>query len=282
MMSPDLIAQRYQLHQMVYDFGEAAYYEAVDLQHHQPVVIRVIDISQSGAVGIGLEHLAAEKLKNKMLNELRLIERLKHPGLLDVLDYGVEVPLYYLVYPSFTFENLHMRITQSGPLPSTVLLPIIASAAETLADLHTSGIVHGDISAETVLIADEQAKVIEFSIANQEQMDGVVPGDPVYLSPEAITGAALAPSRDIWALGVTLYYGITGSLPFGALEMPRHEGVPRLFQNVLSQPVPPIQNPDLPLALLKLMDQMLEKDPAKRAPSMAFVAETLRALNEPG
>jgi eukaryotic-like serine/threonine-protein kinase len=275
-MRSQLLANRYQLNRHMQHVSEADYYAATDIITSQPVTVRTIDISTLGAVGIGLEHVAKDKLRRKVENEAKIVERLRqlsHPNLLKILADGFENPIYYHIYPPFRFENLQTRMAQE--LPMMDALAYISQAADVMAFLHRNGIVHCDISADNLVVIEDKIKVIEFSIANFRPAEGN-PGNPFYMSPESITGSAPKPARDVWALGVTLVYALTGELPFGSFNMPMRDGVPLLFQAILSTP-PSLKTRHLPQQLNLMIHQMLEKDSDKR-PGMQQVAEGLASV----
>lgn len=220
-MQKQMLGGRYQLLDHLQRVGEADYYAAIDKYDDLSVTIRTIDASEVGAVGAGLEHLAADKLRRKIENEAKLLGQLNMTGLLRLLDHGFDTPIAYYVYPSFEFDNIALMVKREGRLPVPEAVEYIRQAAEMLSALHERGIIHCDVSAETLLVIDGQVQVAEFSIANHEKQDGAAPGDPPYMSPEAIRGENPAPVRDIWALGVTLYYALAGVLPFGGRTEPR-------------------------------------------------------------
>lgn len=274
------IAGRYRIESPMKYVGETYYYRAVDVTTQTPITLRTINVREMGAVGEGLEDFAAQKLRWKVENEQRLVEtliRLKHPGLLQILDYGFDDPLYYHVFGPFVFENMQMRIEHDGRLPIAEALRIVRGAAKTLADLHRNGIIHCDVSAETILLGLDTPKIIEFTIANFAAVEGAVPGNPLYMSPEAIRGAAPTPARDIWALGATLYFAISGQMPYGAIEAPRETGVGKLFQRILRD-APAPQVDEFPPGVAALVQRMLDKDLARRVASMDEVAAQIDAL----
>lgn len=280
-MQSRILANRYQLNRHMQHISEADYYAATDMVANQPVTVRTIDISTEGAVGIGLEHLAKDKLRRKVENEAKIVERLRqlsHPNLLTIQADGFEDPIYYHIYSPFQFDNLQARITQGLPMSEYArieALAYISQAADVLAFLHRNGIIHCDISADNLAIIENKIAVIEFSIANFQLAEGS-PGNPFYMSPESIIGSAPKPARDVWALGVTLAYALTGELPFGSIQTPMPDGVPFLFQTILSTP-PSLRTQPLPKQLNLLIHQMLEKDPDNR-PGMQQVAEDLASL----
>lgn len=279
-MQKQLLGGRYKILDHLQRVGESDYYSAVDTQGHQRVILRTMDASEIGAVGSGLEHLAADKLRRKIEHEAKLLDQLNMPGVLKLLDYGFDTPISYYVYPAFDFDSLALMIAREGRLPVSDAVAYMRQAAEILSALHARNIIHCDISAETLLVVDGRINVAEFSIANHDIQDGTAPGDPPYMSPEAIQGAIPTPARDIWALGVTLYYALTGLLPFGSIEAPRPEGVPKLFQRIMSETPVPISThqPQVPAKLAALIDAMLAKDATARPVSMADVAARLSAL----
>ncbi len=255
--------------------SEANYYEASDLSTGEPVTVRSIDVSTLGAVGIGLEHLAADKLRRKVENEQKIVGKLRelrHPGLFHILDSGFDDPIYYHVYPPFVFENLQSRIEQG--LERKPALNFMLETAQTLAFLHENGIVHCDVSAENLVLVENHVKIIEFSIANFEPAEGS-PGNPFYMSPEAIMGSTPEPARDVWALAVTMTYALTGQLPFGSFETALPQGVPLLFQSIFQDPPRLETSPELAQLLL----QMLEKDAAKRIPMRDVISALERDVN---
>ena len=274
------IANRYQITKHMRYVGETHYYDAIDTITQTPVTLRTINISENGAVGIGLDHLAADKLRRKMENEQQIIDKLNHPGLLQLIDYGFDDPFYYHIYPVFVFDSLQMQIERLERIPVWDMLNYMLHITDTLGALHDMGIVHCDISAENILILDKRIKIIEFTIANYDQHANVVSGNPPYMSPEAIRGVKPAVARDIWSLGVTLYYALTGVLPFGDISTPRHEGVPQLFQKILQETPVPMTHivAELPLVLDTLIHKMLAKDPDKRISNMQNVNAEIRAI----
>lgn len=276
------IAGRYRLEQHLRYVSEANYYAALDLVSGQLVTVRTINISEPGAVGPGLEHLAAQKLQGKVRNEQKLVQALKslaHPNLLALLDDGFEDPLYYHVYPAMAFDSLQTRLEQAPALPLVEACGYALQASRLLADLHARSIVHCDVSAETLLLVQGQVKLAEFSIANFEPAEGVAPGNPFYMSPEAIAGAPPAPPRDVWALGVTLAYVLSGSLPFQPPSDAGPAWPPALFHRILSE-APQIETAHLPPSLAALLQRMLAKDPDSRPAPLQVAGEIESILEE--
>jgi serine/threonine-protein kinase len=279
-MESPLIAGRYQVTKQMARLGEAEFFAAVDTTNRRAVTLRTMNVNELGTVGVGVEHMAAVKIKRKVENEMRVVGQLDVPGLLALLDHGFDDPIYYQVYPPFVFNNLQMEIERRGRIPLAETLDYMVEIATTLAALHGIGIIHCDLSADNILLLDGHARIIDLSSANQEEIQGAVPGNPPYMSPEAIGGAKPSATRDCWALGVTMVYALTGELPFGAIEPPPQTGVPRLLQRILRQAPKPLAGSgvDLPPRLITLINNLLEKEPQKRIGDMRQVAAALRDI----
>ncbi len=154
---------------------------------------------------------------------------------------------------------------------------------EALEAAHAEGLVHRDLKPENVMVLDEPSgrhtiKVLDFGLAKlagggttgpQLTRTGMVFGTPQYMAPEQAMGETADARTDLYALGVVLYEGLAGRLPFEA-------GTPVvLLQEHVYKPVPPLPA-DVPDALERLVLRALAKDPADRFQSATEMAEALR------
>jgi serine/threonine protein kinase len=157
---------------------------------------------------------------------------------------------------------------------------LFAEAAEGLAHAHGLGIVHRDIKPQNLLLgADDHLHITDFGLARLMDEPGMtmtseIIGTPAYMSPEQIAaGRGDVDARtDIYSLGVTLYEALTGRRPFDGVTYER------VIAQVLHQePIPPRKiEPSVPLDLETICLRAMEKDPARRFPSAAAMAEDLR------
>src|SRR5262249_10643170 len=134
--------------------------------------------------------------------------------------------------------------------------------------------------ANILLTAESTPKVTDFGLARRLEGDGGLTlsgapmGTPSYMAPEQAQGqkAAIGPATDVYALGTILYELLTGRPPFRA-----ESATATLQQVVADEPVPPARlNPQVPRDLATICLKCLEKDPAKRYPSAAALADDLR------
>ena len=144
--------------------------------------------------------VADAELLERFRREALLVARLSHPNLVHVLDRGEDEDGPYLVLELVEGENLKSRIRRDGPLAPDVAAHICAQMARALAYAHGQGVMHRDIKAQNVLLADDGvAKLADFGIART--LDGEaergltrtdkLQGSADYLSPEQASGHAL-------------------------------------------------------------------------------------------
>ncbi|WP_433164708.1 protein kinase domain-containing protein [Kribbella sp. CA-247076] len=169
--------------------------------------------------------------------------------------------------------TLQKAIDTSGPLTPGGVRSLAGGLAEALVAIHRSGLVHRDLKPSNIVLTDNGPRVIDFGIARALEdasltATGVVVGTPGYLSPEQITGTAIGPPSDMFALGAVLVFAASGRGPFAT-------GNPAslLHRIVNGQPhVPPLPDP-----LHDLVRRCLARDPADRPTP----AELLRLVGSP-
>ena len=155
--------------------------------------------------------------------------RLKHPKLVAALDAGQDGNVHYLVTEYVPGKDLRQLVREDGPLGMAAAAWIILQVAEGLEYAHGQGFVHRDVKPGNVLVSpDGQAKLSDLGLAGP--VDGDVEDDPRYgkivgtadyLSPDQVRDPCEPePAWDIYSLGCTLYYAVTGKVPFPG----RHDG----------------------------------------------------------
>ena len=169
--------------------------------------------------------------------------------------------------------TLQKAIDTSGPLMPGGVRSLAGGLAEALNAIHRSGLVHRDLKPSNIVLTDNGPRVIDFGIARALDdasltATGVVIGTPGYLSPEQITGTAIGPPSDMFALGAVLVFAASGRGAFAT-------GNPAslLHRIVHEQPrIPPLPDP-----LRELVRRCLARDPAHRPTP----AEVLRTVGSP-
>ncbi|MFO0734685.1 MAG: AAA family ATPase [Labilithrix sp.] len=153
-----------------------------------------------------------ERVTFTLVQEFRTLSMLKHPHVIEVLDYGIDAKLG----PFFTMPLLRdgVPITRSEPASRVALLLELLDALEYL---HRNGVVHGDLKPSNVLVAGGSVKVLDFGLAfhaGAARADGRW-GTPPYMAPELLAGGPPSPSSDLFAAGVVAFELLTGKHPFG-------------------------------------------------------------------
>jgi serine/threonine protein kinase len=205
-------------------------------------------------------------------HEIRAMASLNHPKLVAALDAGQDGSVYYLVAEFVPGMNLHRLVRENGPLSMSAAASIIMQVAEGLEYAHAKGIIHRDVKPGNVLVApDGDVKLSDLGFAGPLigalEMDpryGKIVGTMDYLSPDQIRDPRdPTPAWDIYSLGCTLYYAVTGRVPF-------HGGNAgdKAFAHVNLRPFPPRRlNPQLTEEFAQVMADMMAKDPKKRIAS---------------
>jgi len=247
----------------------AVTYRARDTVLHAPVALKVIDCSTA-------ENPAA---RARFVREARAAARLHHPNVARVTHYGEQDGECFYVMELVEGETLEARVRREGPMPLALALEVMEQAARALAAAEAHGIVHRDIKPANVMIESEPTgsmlvKVIDYGVAKTsalqqelgvEQTHSGFVGTPAFASPEQFGGAdsaAIDTRSDIYSLGVTLWYLLTGRTPFVGRTMEELRA-----RQTDDLPVEQLRHADVPAPVLALLKSMLAIDPAHRPQS---------------
>ncbi|NUR87478.1 MAG: serine/threonine protein kinase, partial [Nonomuraea sp.] len=210
-------------------------------------------------------------------NEARAMATLRHPGVVDVYDYGAcEVdgrPVSYLVMAFVEGEPLDRKLRR-GPLTPEATMDLVAAVADALGAAHERGIVHRDVKPGNLIVKSDGSPVlVDFGISHtgsaQLTATGAMLCSAGYCAPELATDSEVTPSVDLYALGVVAYECLTGGLPF-------HGETPvQIIYKHLHAPVPPLPE-EIPEAPRRVVLRALEKDRDWRWPSAPALARAAR------
>ncbi len=236
------------------------------------------------AVKVMHEYLFAEgDFIERFKREARSVGALRHPNIVQVIDFDMQDEQYYMVMEYIRGETLKSRLKHEGAFPVVDALRIVVKLADALDYAHAAGMLHRDIKSANIMFSKEGEPVLtDFGIARlmtstQLTSSGTVMGTPAYMSPEAGAGDKVDERTDIYSLGVVLYEMLTGRLPFEA-DTPYG-----LISKHISAPLPPPREfrPDLPDAANAVVLKALVKDREARYRNAAQMRDAAQsALND--
>lgn len=215
----------------------------------------------------------------RFLREGRILASLRHPGIVQVFDLGVDEGRPYLVCELSSGVTLDTVVRERLPLPR--ILGILRSMAEALAEAHEQGVIHRDLKPENVqLVGETSVKILDFGLALPVDMagaltePGLVLGTPAYMSPEQVMNGQLQGTTDQFSLGVVAFEMVTGAFPFGGATVMETASA-RLTE---TPPAPSTLTPGIPAAIDAMILRLLEREPASRYSSMRVLVEALDAI----
>lgn len=276
--------QRYEIKGEINKGGMGVVYRAYDSLLKKEVALKVM-LSEEKAVS-----------RDRFDREARVLSALAHPNIPRISDYGVSDGKPFiamdLVEGSNLQEIIEKELRVSGAVPDPEwLASILGSIADALAYCHDQGFLHRDVKPSNIVISsfDERPVLVDFGIVKRtESAQGTNPaeisqnlslsgefiGSPAYMSPEQLCEdqyGKVGPPTDVWGLGTTIYFGLTGETPFEG-----HSTL-ELYAARLTEPAPPPVkiNTDTPRWLSDLASdcQRIHLD---ERPTMGEVAARLR------
>jgi serine/threonine protein kinase len=204
-----LLQDRYEILGEIGRGGYSVVYRARDRRIGTDVAIKLLVPPPAAA------RLARERLRR----EVQAVRQLSHPGIVQVFDVAADGPWGFVVMEYVPGPDLAVRIRDRGPLDAASVALLGREVAEALAVAHRRGILHRDVKPQNILLApDGRARLTDFGsarlagMATLTQTGGLV-GTLDYAAPEVLAGARADARSEVYALGVTLFYALTGTLP---------------------------------------------------------------------
>jgi response regulator RpfG family c-di-GMP phosphodiesterase len=232
-----------------------------------------------------------QKMLMRFFTEMRAVAQLQHPNIVAAFDagevagHGPDAPtIHYFVMEYVPGEDLEQHVINREPLPVAKACDLAYQIANALAEAHKHNLVHRDIKPSNVRItAEEQAKLLDFGLArhfrHRHTEPGTVLGTLDYMAPEQAHDASSVDIRaDIYALGATLFWCLTGEPPFAT------EGSLLLaVTQRLKQAAPSIRarRPDVSVELDAVLARMMATKPEDRYANPEAVMKALLPFLKP-
>jgi eukaryotic-like serine/threonine-protein kinase len=253
--------------------GMGIVYLARDIALDRPVAIKLLPPT-----------LATPTQRERFLQEARTAARLAHPHIVPIHAVEQRGDLVFFVMGYIAGTTLAERVRTQGPLDPPTATRVLQEVAWALAHAHQHGVIHRDIKPENILLerGSGRALVTDFGIARVADATSSGPqrvvGTARFMSPEQAAGAPVDGRSDLYSLGVTAFFALTGRFPFDAADA---QGL--LVQRE-TMPAPPIASlrSGMPPALAVAIDRCLAREPAGRLASAADLADAVAVVGERG
>lgn len=239
---------RYRLQAPIGKGGMGEVWLAWDLSLRRNVALKLLRV---GAAASSLEGV------KRFEREAQAASRLRGPHIVQIFDFGAsEDGLYYIAMEYLPGMDLGTMVEEFGPLPAPRALHFAWQACLALEEAHRVGIIHRDLKPHNLFATrvggePDFLKLLDFGVvrlrapepdAEHLTSTGLLIGTPAYLAPELWGGAPADERSDIYALGVSLHYLLTGAVPGGgtaASALPVGEAVPEAVRTILARCLAP-------------------------------------------
>jgi serine/threonine protein kinase/tetratricopeptide (TPR) repeat protein len=226
-----------------------------------------------------------EGIRKRFLREAQIAGAIEHPNVALVYSRGQEGDSYFYAMQLVDGVDLDRYVKKHGPLSVVQALSVTAQAAAALEAARTKGLIHRDIKPSNIMAVEDRRnrlriKLIDFGLAKNvgdaNAPRSIVSGEQfigtfAYASPEQCRQQELDTRSDLYSLGITLWFLLTGETPFRG--SPAEVSGSHLFRE------PPFANlPQLPPAVAELIKSLLAKDPANRPQTPAELEDQLEEL----
>lgn len=269
-----LVLGPYQVHAPIGRGGMGTVFLAVDSRNQQHVALKVLPPKKARE---------EERLLSRFRREMELSRRVRHPNIALTHEVGVSQGVNYIAMEYIPGRSLHRVVSQNGPLTVARAARLFSEVCSGLDHAHNQGMIHRDLKPSNIMVTpNNHAKVLDLGLALMEGEvaadieviggAGYVVGSMDYIAPEQTEDSRGVDARaDIYALGCSLFYALTGRAPFpgGTLKdkMRRHRR---------EEPEPLTHlNPAVPEAFAVIVHKMMAKKPEQRFASAYDAREVL-------
>jgi eukaryotic-like serine/threonine-protein kinase len=259
-----IVAERFRLDQIVSQSVNGEVHQAFDLKTNSVVAVKLLKS----------RFMASENFGARLKREFEVLQAIDHPAVVKVIDCGeasdCELYLAMEFIKGVTLENL---VKRNGPIKPNKLAMVISQLAGGLDTAHAIGVVHRDVNPANILVHLESegktaVKLLDFGLAKllepdeSQQMNvtgaAMIVGRAEYMAPEQSGGEAVGPATDVYALGLTMFFALTGKPPFS-----ESSEIETLMAQ-LKKPVPKMSEVNPKVSVSPALEEAVKKALSKR------------------
>lgn len=277
----EVVAGRFKVTDFIDRGGMGEVYKAVNEAVGQFVAIKFLN----------KKFTADESIVSRFVNEARSYARVNHPNAVTLLDYGQhEDGALYIITEFIEGKSLSRTIKATGPMSPSQVISIGQQCCSVLTLAHEYGVIHRDLKPDNIMLMPGPrgrhiVKILDFGIAKITDDDygpqtetGAIFGTPEFMSPEQAKGDGAEPRSDLYALGVILYYILTGKLPFSGKN--KFAVLNKHLNDAPPRPSELAPGVDVPPALEAVILKCLNKLPEQRYDSAEDLFEALEEVRD--
>lgn len=241
--------------------GMGCVFKAYDSQLNRNVALKVVALSKT-----------EEKHHERFWREAKTMAQLRHNNIVTIYDIGINEDTPFFVMDFIKGESLDVYVKNKKPDINSIV-KILIQVGDAIHYAHKNGIIHRDLKPSNIMIENEQPKVMDFGLAKTQTNDSKteILGTPLYMSPEQARGGNVDFRSDVYSLGATLYYVLSGVIPF-------QDERGNIFHKILRREPIPLHklNSEIPSELAAICRKSMNKNRNKRYKNVAMWTQDLR------
>ena len=262
-----LLADRYEILQLLGQGGMGAVYKARDTELDRLVALKLIRP----------ELASNPEILRRFKQELILAREVTHRNVIRIFDLGQAKGFKFITMEFVEGRDLRAYFRERGKISAEETVGIIAQVCRALESAHSAGVVHRDLKPQNIMLdAKDRVYVMDFGIAHSLETPGMTQtgalmGTPEYMSPEQAQGMKVDARSDLFALGIIFYEMLTGISPYKA-----DTAIATLLKRTQERPRPPAEvDPTIPQAINNVVMKCLEINRDNRYSSAREILEDL-------
>jgi serine/threonine protein kinase/tetratricopeptide (TPR) repeat protein len=267
-----VIDRRYVINTILGQGGMGVVYHATDRLFNKDIALKQV-LTETATLDFSSSY-GIEDYRLLLAREFKLSASLRHPNIVDVLEYGFDldnIPYYTMEVLDKPQTILEYALLQ----PISERLELLIQLLNAISYLHRRGIVHRDLKPANVLIENGQVKVLDFGLSilqdhikSSEEDAELAAGTLAYIAPELLMGQNPSITSDLYAIGIMGYEMIAGKHPFDVSN-------PGVLINQIITEIPDVDQLDVSVGIASAFTRLLQKDPELRQSSAQDVIDEL-------